>query len=104
MKDPIPCTACRYCCDGCPQGLDIPMLLATYNDVRFSPEVNVGMRVEALPEDKRPSACVGCGKCSEICPQGIDVPKEMEQFSEALKKIPSWAEICRQRDAAQARR
>ena len=100
LKVGVPCTACRYCCDGCPQGLDIPALLAIYNDLKFLPTFTVGMRVESLPEDKRPSACIGCGKCARVCPQHIDIPGTMTHFQELLQSIPSWQEICRQREEA----
>lgn len=101
MKNSVPCTGCRYCCDGCPMGLDIPGLLAACNEVRFSPNVNVAMRMEAVPEEKQPSACIGCGKCARVCPQNIDIPAVLQEFSETLKTLPSWAEICRQREEAQ---
>lgn len=103
MYGAVPCTGCRYCCDGCPMGLNIPMLLQIYNEMKFSPCTNVGMRVEALPEDKRPAACVGCGQCTRACPQNIDIPTVLRDLDEELKKIPTWAEICRQREEAARR-
>ena len=101
MKNAIPCTGCRYCCDGCPMGLDIPAMMSICSDIRFAPVVNSVMMLQFAPEDKKPSACIACGKCTKICPQGIDIPAVMKELSERLESIPQWAEICRQREAAQ---
>lgn len=100
MKDALPCTRCRYCCDGCPMGLDIPMLIHAYNDIRYFQSMNIAMQFDALPEDKRPSACVACGACAAVCPQNIDIPGALKALSDTLAGMPSWAEICRQREEA----
>ena len=100
MKDALPCTRCRYCCDGCPMGLDIPMLIHAYNDLKFGSSMTVPMQFDALPENKRPSACIACGACAAVCPQKIDIPAALAELSGMLAKMPSWAELCRQRDEA----
>lgn len=100
MKNALPCTRCRYCCDGCPMGLDIPMLIHAYNDVKFASSMTVPMQFDALPEEKRPSACIACGACAAVCPQGIDIPSALAELAETLGKMPSWAEMCREREEA----
>ncbi len=100
LKDAIPCTRCRYCCEGCPMGLDIPMLIHGYNDLKFANSMTVAMQLDALPADKLPSACIGCGACAAVCPQNIDIPDAMSKFADMLSKMPSWAEMCRQREEA----
>ena len=101
MKNSVPCTGCRYCCDGCPMGLDIPTMMSICSDIRVAPVVNSVMIFQTAPEEKRPSACIACGKCTKICPQGIDIPGIMKELSERMEKIPQWADICAQREAQQ---
>jgi len=103
MKNVIPCTGCRYCCDGCPMGLDIPTMMSICSDIRFAPVVNSVMMLQSAPEDKRPSACIACGRCTQVCPQGIDIPAVMKELTERMEKIPSWAKICAEREAMQKR-
>ena len=100
LKDSVPCTACRYCCDGCPVELNIPELLSIYNELRINPSFLVGMRVEGMPVEKQPQACLNCGQCSRMCPQHIDVPAALENMVEILKTVPRWMDICREREEA----
>ena len=101
MKNALPCTGCRYCTEGCPMELDIPLLISAYNDLNFSRGgFTVGMQMDALPADKLPSACISCGACAAICPQQIDIPVAMQAFTELLASTPKWADVCREREEA----
>ncbi len=99
MQGTIPCTACRYCCKGCPVGLNIPMIMSLANEMQVSRSMNLLMRYSALGDGKRASDCIGCGQCREACPQKIDVPTEMAKLAEEVAKQKSWEEICRERAA-----
>ena len=93
LKKGVPCTGCRYCCDGCPMGLNIPYLLECYNDMKYTSSMAPGMRLDGLDEDKKPAACIGCGQCSHACPQHIDVPSVLAELSEMYTNSPKWAEM-----------
>ena len=99
----IPCTGCRYCCDSCPQKLNIPELLSLLNDARFGANFTVAMRLEALPDDRLPSACIACGTCTHACPQNIPIPDLMREFADMRPKLPSWRKICEERALAAAK-
>ena len=81
----LACTACRYCTSHCPQGLDIPHLLALYNEHRFTGGGFIApMALSAIPADKQPSACIGCRSCEAVCPQQLKISEAMADFSAML--------------------
>ncbi len=98
LKESVPCTGCGYCMADCPMGLDIPFMISTYNELKFAASANPAMRIENMPDEKKPSVCLSCGMCSKICPQCIDIPGVMRQLSDKLDTIPKWSEICRKRE------
>lgn len=81
-KKTLPCTACRYCTSHCPQQLDIPSLLALYNEHCFTEGGFIApMALAALPDEKKPSACIGCRSCEAVCPQQIKISEAMADFA-----------------------
>ena len=97
LKKGVPCTGCRYCCDGCPMGLNIPYLLECYNDMKYTSSMTPGMRLDGLDEDKKPAACIGCGQCAHACPQHIDVPAVLAELNEMYSNAPKWADMAKGR-------
>ena len=81
----VPCTACRYCTEGCPMELDIPKIISACNGVkngdfmaRYDPET-AGPALD-------PRRCVGCGACASVCPQSIAIPELMTEFAGILTR------------------
>ena len=84
-KTALPCTACHYCVSHCPKGLDIPELLALYNEHSFTGGGFLApMALAAIPQDKQPSACIGCRSCEKVCPQQIKISEAMADFTSKL--------------------
>ena len=103
MKQSVPCTACGYCLKSCPMGLDIPTMLATYNELKFAKVTNASMLYELMPADKQPSACIFCGACRQMCPQHIPIPVKLRELSAILDDMPKWVDISKQREEAAKR-
>ena len=88
----IPCTACRYCVEGCPMSIPIPNYFALYNKWDLWRKEgakgfnNQGMYYEhfVVSGAGRASDCIGCGQCDAACPQHIHVSELMPKVSEAF--------------------
>ena len=91
----IPCTACRYCVDDCPEKINTPKIIEIMND--FSKYQNLpgaknsyrlttsGAAAFGGTPSGKASDCTACGSCELHCPQNIgiiNVHKEAAQLLE----------------------
>ena len=81
-QNKVPCTACRYCVDGCPAGLDIPEIFACFNGKRAKAEEDMDERYAALPV--KADSCVGCGHCETVCPQKLHIRRLLADVASAF--------------------
>ena len=80
-QNKIPCTACRYCTDGCPAGIPIPDIFSVMNDKRQEKE---GAEEAYAAFEVKADACVGCGQCEEECPQHLHIRELLKEVSRAF--------------------
>ena len=79
----VPCTACRYCVDDCPVGIDIPKMLEIYNAYRLDGAYKLKRALKGEAPSFRD--CLSCGACAVSCPQRIDISEKMAEMTQAAK-------------------
>ena len=87
-KHLIPCTACRYCTDGCPKHIGIPDLFADMNTKQLYHDWNADYYygvVHTAP-GRKASDCIKCGKCEKSCPQHLPIRNLLESVAKEFEK------------------
>ena len=82
-QDIIPCTACRYCIEGCPAKILIPDLFACMNAKKQYKDWNSSFYYNEVHtvNNGKASACIKCGRCEKICPQQLKIRDLLEQVA-----------------------
>lgn len=84
----VPCTACHYCTEGCPQQIPIPDIFSAMNL-----QLGNGQTAEAkaayakvAEEGHRASDCIACGQCEGVCPQHLSIIEYLKQGADMLEE------------------
>lgn len=87
-KDMIPCTACRYCIDGCPQHISIPDLFAVMNTKQIHKNWDADRCYSEVhtATGRRASDCLECGKCEKACPQHLPIRQLLKDVAKTFEK------------------
>ena len=83
----IPCTACKYCVDGCPQKISIPDIFSAMNQFTLYNDKNGAKNryQNAVKEGGKASDCIQCGNCEGHCPQKIQIIEELKKAAATLE-------------------
>lgn len=83
-KPTIGCTSCRYCCDGCPQGIKIPDVFSLVNAVRvYGNDWRAKNFYNShIAPVSRAGDCIACGQCEGVCPQHLPIIELLKAASE----------------------
>ena len=86
-QNSIPCTACRYCVEGCPRKILIPDLFQAMNMKKVFRDWGQGRRyAELTKENGKASDCIRCGQCERVCPQHLPIRELLVSVAEAFEK------------------
>ena len=84
----VPCTSCRYCTDGCPQGIRIPDVFRALSTLRLYGESDRphNFYKELVETSGKAGDCIACGQCEGVCPQHLPIIELLKEASEKLDK------------------
>ncbi len=84
----IGCTACKYCCDGCPMKISIPDVFRTINTLRRYPDDwrSKNFYSGLTERSGKASVCIACGQCERVCPQHLPIIDLMKEAAKILDK------------------
>ena len=84
----IPCTACRYCTDGCPRQIAIPDLFAVMNTKQIYHDWNADFYYNNVytGAGRRASDCIQCGRCEKACPQHLPIRRLLTEIAAEFDK------------------
>ncbi|MCR5001275.1 MAG: aldo/keto reductase [Lachnospiraceae bacterium] len=82
----IGCTACKYCCDGCPKKISIPDVFRTINTLRRYPDDwrSKNFYSGLIQRSGKASDCIACGQCEMVCPQHLPIIRLMKEAAAIL--------------------
>ncbi len=82
----IPCTACRYCVDGCPKKILIPDLFDCYNQkIQYRGRPWGAYHHKFTVDHGKASECIRCGKCEKSCPQRLPIRDLLTRVAEEFE-------------------
>ncbi|MBQ7487957.1 MAG: aldo/keto reductase [Clostridia bacterium] len=76
----IPCTACKYCMEGCPKKLSIPGIIEAVNMQQANGQADraKAQYLAVTGEGRTAGTCIGCRKCEQACPQHLPISDTMK--------------------------
>lgn len=86
--DMIPCTACRYCVEGCPKKISIPELFSCINQNKRYKNRDWNSRVyyqNYTKNNGKASDCIACGKCEKSCPQHLKIRELLKEVARVFE-------------------
>jgi predicted aldo/keto reductase-like oxidoreductase len=83
----VPCTACQYCVEGCPQNIPIHRIFGAYNRKLVYNDLRSAKghyELEVVAKGKA-SDCIACGNCERACPQHIEIINNLKLVAQDLE-------------------